>query len=199
MEFLPKDALFAIAINLGLEDLLNLCNSSNRINRLVCQKDDIWLYKIKQEFPYLTQEILNRYKNTRSWREYYIQDLEPTTNDNSNDVLIKSSRNGRLDLVIIALNLGADINRYNLPITLSSLYGHLDVVKYLVECGIDVSDPEFEGLTEASFSGHLDVVKYLVEKGAIVQADDNVSIHYANENGHYDVVKYLLDHGAQLR
>ena len=51
MERLSKDDLFTIAINLEVGDLLNFCESSDRINKLICEKDNIWLYHIKKRFP----------------------------------------------------------------------------------------------------------------------------------------------------
>ena len=48
--------------------------------------------------------------------------------------------------------------------------------------------------------GHLEVVKYLLEKGgAEVNVKDNfgmTALHYAAENGHLEVVKYLLEKGG---
>ena len=44
MKKLSKDALFSIAIELNLPDLLR---SSSRINNLICKRNDIWNYKLK--------------------------------------------------------------------------------------------------------------------------------------------------------
>ena len=44
-------------------------------------------------------------------------------------------------------------------------YGHLEVVKYLVEkCGADVRSDNDLAVKMASGNGHLELVKYLVEK-----------------------------------
>jgi hypothetical protein len=51
METLSKDVLFNIATMLDLDDLLSLCSSNSRINRLICQRNDIWLFKLVAEFP----------------------------------------------------------------------------------------------------------------------------------------------------
>ena len=42
MEKLGKDQLFLLAIELDFPQLLKFCESSKRINDLLCQKDDIW-------------------------------------------------------------------------------------------------------------------------------------------------------------
>ena len=87
----------------------------------------------------------------------------------------------------------------------ASLNGHLEVVKYLVEQGVNPSI----GLQGASLNGHLEVVKYLVEQGA--EANDiygitdtskkackhgYTSLMWASRFGHLEVVKYLVEQGA---
>ena len=73
--------------------------------------------------------------------------------------------------------------------------GQLEVVKYLVEIGVDIDN---DALVRASQNGHLAVVKYLVEQGADIHADDDVALLWASEEGHLDVVKYLVDQGADI-
>ena len=51
MELLTSDALFALAIQLELPELLKFCRSSKKINNAVCKKDNIWYYKLTKEFP----------------------------------------------------------------------------------------------------------------------------------------------------
>ena len=51
METLSRDELFSIAIELDLPGLLSFCSSSKRINDLVCKRNDIWLYRIRKDFP----------------------------------------------------------------------------------------------------------------------------------------------------
>ena len=51
MEKLNHNELFKLALALELPELLSLCSSSSRINKLLCKKKDIWLYKLNNEFP----------------------------------------------------------------------------------------------------------------------------------------------------
>jgi hypothetical protein len=51
METLTKDVLFNIATMLDLDELLSFCSSNSRINRLVCQGEAIWNFKLIKEFP----------------------------------------------------------------------------------------------------------------------------------------------------
>ena len=50
MNKLGKDELFSIAIKLDLPDLLAFCKSDERINQLICKRNDIWRTKLN-EFP----------------------------------------------------------------------------------------------------------------------------------------------------
>jgi len=51
MEQLDQVALFHIATMLDLDNLLSLCQSDRRFNRLICQQNHIWIYKLENEFP----------------------------------------------------------------------------------------------------------------------------------------------------
>lgn len=51
MEKLSRDNLFSLAILLDLPDLLRFCSSQKRIDELICKKNDIWNYKLMNEFP----------------------------------------------------------------------------------------------------------------------------------------------------
>ena len=58
--------------------------------------------------------------------------------------------------------------------------GNLEVVKDLVEQGVDFRDDNGEAVGWASIYGHLEVIKYLVEKGANVQASNNLAVRWAS-------------------
>ena len=51
MELLTSDALFSLAIQLDLADLLKFCSTSKKINSAICNKDNIWLFKLSHQFP----------------------------------------------------------------------------------------------------------------------------------------------------
>eukprot|EP00919_Chromeraceae_sp_WS-2016_P065497 GHVR01154933.1.p2 GENE.GHVR01154933.1~~GHVR01154933.1.p2 ORF type:complete len:113 (+),score=17.60 GHVR01154933.1:217-555(+) len=78
----------------------------------------------------------------------------------------------------------------------------LDVVKVLVENGVDVNFRNNVGqcaLHNASANGHLYVVKYLIENGAYINNTDNegdTPVYIASWNGHIEVVRYLLNEGG---
>jgi ankyrin repeat protein len=80
--------------------------------------------------------------------------------------------------------------------------GHLEVVKLLVERGVDVAAADNKAVTPlhmAANGGHLEVVKLLVERGVDVAAADKggwTALHVTAESGHLGVIKLLLDKGA---
>ena len=75
--------------------------------------------------------------------------------------------------------------------------GDLEVVKYLVSQGANVTDDNNNYAVQvASMNGHLEVIKYLVSQGADVTSYNNWALRYASKNGHLEVVKYLVSQGA---
>jgi len=201
MELLSKDDLFIIGINLDLKDLLNFCKTSKHINNILCKRDNIWLYNINKYFPTLDIMVMNPYRGDRSWKQYYIEDLYPTLKDNPNEVLRISTVTGRLDLVTVALYLGSPIDRmYDQHYALgsASYYGHLEVVKLLIDYGANIKIDNNRAVRYASMMGHYDVVKLLIENDADIYAKDNAAVKYASQNGHYETVKLLIDSGADI-
>jgi len=87
-------------------------------------------------------------------------------------------------------------------------YGKLDVVRYLVENGADISKRAdgyygYQTIHFAVLSGNLEMVKYLVSKGADVNAlaDGKVSVlHLAvqNYNVNSSMIKYLISSGSNV-
>jgi len=201
MERLSKDDIFIIGINLDLKTLLNLCKTSKHINSLLC-RDNIWLYNIKKYFPTLNINIMNLYRNDRSWKQYYIKDLYKIIHRSkwihALDILLTvASVDGRLDLIIAALDLGANVDtNNNICVRFASNNGHLEVVKLLIECGADIYTGIDISFVTASTNGHLEVVKLLIDYGADIHVDDNRAVRYALYTGKLDVVDYLVSLGA---
>ncbi len=77
-------------------------------------------------------------------------------------------------------------------------YEHLEVIKLLIENGVDVTAHDNSAIIYTSRNGHLEVVKYLIDNGADVTAQDNLAIILASREGHLEIVKLLKKHGAVL-
>lgn len=86
--------------------------------------------------------------------------------------------------------------------------GAADIVKYLVEKGVDIESAPDAGMTalhHAASYGHLEIVKYLLEKKADVDARDSLShtpLHFAlqakNAANRIAITKMLLENGADV-
>ena len=84
-------------------------------------------------------------------------------------------------------------------------FGQIDIVKYLIDCGIDVNKScgvsEGGAIKSASFEGHLDVVKLLIDNGAIldVSTAEKNPLFAAVYNDHLEVVKLLVANGIDYK
>ena len=101
------------------------------------------------------------------------------------------------ELPIVAHIMKNDPTMYNMYmydiLTYASYHGHLDVVKYLIEHGVDVHLGEDSALMYAILQGHLEIVKYLVESGADIHAQANYAFTAAAEKGHLEILNYLRE------
>ena len=106
--------------------------------------------------------------------------------------LIYASMNGQLELVkYLIKEQGANIILdENKALRTASCYGHLEIVKYLIENGADVHSFNDQALRYASGYGHLEIVKYLIENGADIG-------QFADYTCSFEIVKYL--NGRQIR
>jgi ankyrin repeat protein len=154
-----------------------------------------------------------------------IEEVDITTDDN---IAIKwASENGHLEVVKYLVSKGADIIYPDGELLGACANGHLEVAKYLLDIGVDVkcyamigmvceanqieilkflvkngADVTSEGcwaLISSASSGHLSITKYLVEVGSDVTTKGNRAIALAKYYGHLEVVKYLVDVGADLK
>ncbi|XP_050430101.1 ankyrin repeat domain-containing protein 17 isoform X3 [Adelges cooleyi] len=86
-------------------------------------------------------------------------------------------------------------------LTLACCGGFLDVADFLIKNGAILELGASTPLMEAAQEGHLDLVRYLLECGADVHAQTtsaDTALTYACENGHTDVADLLLQFGANL-
>ena len=87
--------------------------------------------------------------------------------------------------------------KLNFVLIYAAKYGWSNILKCLIEDGIDVNAQDGTPLVEAAQAGHYDMVKILIEHGG----DKNLmgSLYVVERSGHYDVVKFLLEHGAHKK
>ena len=93
---------------------------------------------------------------------------------------------------------------YETPIQKAAQFGHLSIVKYLVENGAKIADdPEL--IPEAADGwlepGYLKIVQYLHENGADINSRSplgNTGLKQAANGGNFPLVKYFVDQGADI-
>lgn len=74
--------------------------------------------------------------------------------------------------------------------------GHLDIVKCLVELGVNPQTCNNYGLNVACCFGHLEIVKYLVENGADIHESNDLPLCQALAGSHKRVIAFLQEQGA---
>ena len=89
----------------------------------------------------------------------------------------------------------------NTALHLAASEGHLKVVEYLIEAGLDISTKNALGdtiLFNAAYSGNLELLQYLIDKGlsAFIPNKKGYNLlHYAAYGGDMEAVKYLIKLG----
>ena len=194
-----KDIDFKILNDLDDKSLVKYCSTNKEANK-VCNNQIFWMNRVLKTFPYVDVEILRKNKGNRQWSEYYIDDLRKINTSNVDKYLKKGSEEGRMDIVMISINKGADIHAADdYAVQWASESGHIEVVKYLVSVGADIHAADDYAVQLGSKNGHLEVVKYLVSVGADIRTDDDWAVRWASRSGHLEVVKYLVSLGANIR
>ena len=80
----------------------------------------------------------------------------------------------------------------------ASAYGYVEIAKYLVEKGADISKMT---IVEWASAGWLEKVQECIENSADVSAKNKkgkTALRFASQNGHLDIVKYLVENGADI-
>ena len=125
--------------------------------------------------------------------------LEHGADVNARDALKCAAENGRIDVVKLLLEHGANLHaKDEWALKVAIRYYHTEVVKLLLENGADVHKSDFF-LLYPSEAGCIDLIKILIEYGMNVRAYNDQAIECAYNMGHIEVVKLLLEHGAKLR
>ena len=61
---LPRDIIIEIGLHLDLSSLLNICRTNHKLNLLLCNNENYWMLRYKQDFGLPKKEITN-------WKEEY--------------------------------------------------------------------------------------------------------------------------------
>jgi len=102
-------------------------------------------------------------------------------------------------------NCTGDDEFRNTPLMYAARYGHVDVVRLMLEGGADAKRAnavQRTALHMAAWSGYLEVCRLLLDCGAKVDPQDKLKetpLHDAARQGHLSVVKLLVERGADVR
>jgi len=80
----------------------------------------------------------------------------------------------------------------NSAICEASYYGHLEIVKFLVENGADICARNNDPVCWAATNSHFEIVKFLFENGVNTSAQNYLSIRIASLNNNLKLIKFLL-------
>jgi len=80
----------------------------------------------------------------------------------------------------------------NFALEMVASFGHIDLVKKLINVGADVSAANYAAVRAATVSGYLDVIKYFMESGSITNTLCDELLVIATENNRIDIIKYIL-------
>lgn len=138
--------------------------------------------------------------------------IRMTYNYASPTALMEASRSGHINLVILLIEAGADVNSYDrecgdYPALLqASMNGHEEIVKILINAGANVNfsyerENGDNALLLASLHGHFNVVKLLIECGIDINYQNKegaTALMNASGSGFIDIVKLCIASGADV-
>ena len=90
------------------------------------------------------------------------------------------------------------------PLDIASFYGHIEIVKILLQLNVSVDEADIDGYTpimHAAHQGHLDVVMLLLEHNANIQLTTRQGatvLYIAVMRGHRDVAETLVSAGDKI-
>jgi len=141
--------------------------------------------------------------------------ISPKVQEKLNSELLKATREGKLPLVKLLLEKGADVNTKNkvnwTPLHEAAqtkvekvLGGRTEIVKLLLENGADVNAKDKWGATPlhaAALEDHAEIAKLLIDSGTDLNAQDKdgeTPLYKAAIVGNTETVKILLEKGADI-
>ncbi|KAF0988668.1 hypothetical protein HZS_1980, partial [Henneguya salminicola] len=121
--------------------------------------------------------------------------------DTGDTALSMASSCGWYDIVVKLAESGANIEHaLNYSLIEASIFGHLNIVTYLVSIGADVnyiSPFSFDTpLIVACENGNLEIVQYLIQNNATLEnsrKDKHSLLMAASSGGHLEIVRFLIN------
>jgi ankyrin repeat protein len=120
------------------------------------------------------------------------------------DALLVACEKGYIDIVKELLNASTPVNGYTVisPLHVAAYWGHIEIVKLLVENGADINDKRNSGIISVlniiAFPEAAHIAHDLDKKGWNFLNEDFKPLHLAVLNNQVEVVKYLIQKGADV-
>lgn len=98
--------------------------------------------------------------------------------------------------------VNAEAGNHGTPLHATSVRGHLEVARFLLEHGADINHANNTGQTSlhlAAAEGHSEMARLLLEHGANLNAQDmklRTPMHYGIQGGHMATTRLLLQHST---
>ncbi|MGE6403062.1 ankyrin repeat domain-containing protein [Bacillus cereus] len=108
------------------------------------------------------------------------------------------------EIIITDKSLLDFVTPYGTWLHVSARAGELDMIKFLVESGLDINlnegVPKSAPIAHAASKGEIGIVEYLFDNGAIldVSAPNRNPLFAAIYGGHLDIVKFLIKNGMDI-
>lgn len=150
---------------------------------LVDSKECISNFVIKHNKPAIF-ELVKRYVNFNRY-------------DFNHSHLYKACTNGCTEIVKFLAELKFNLQNET-AFTSAVDNNHTEIVKIIIQNGVDIHYGKDYALKWASHFGNLDLVKFLVENGAYLYSESNTALKWAINQGHLDVAQFLLESGANI-
>lgn len=112
-------------------------------------------------------------------------------------------KNGKLGIVRDLLEKEPEMLTWMTPfgswLHIAAAHGHLEIIEYLINAGIDVNAQggtfSTNALERAASKGYLDIVEYLINKSVEIDTSepDRNPLFAAIYGGHFEIVKLLVE------
>lgn len=97
-------------------------------------------------------------------------------------------------MVKYLVEIGANINNSDLYME-AIMNGHMDIVKYLIECGVDYQNVANKIIETSMNYGHVEILEYFMDLDLKIENENNYLLDLAIKYGHLNLVKYLYKIG----
>ena len=93
---------------------------------------------------------------------------------NNNYVLLISAEKGYLDITIYLVSQGIDINH---ALQINARYGNLNIIRHLVELNTNIKIDYDLMLIFSAFNGHIQIIEYLIDQGVDITKSIKYALH----------------------